>query len=324
MATLDEIRSPVNDFMEEFEVKFRQSMQSEVPLLNIITRYVLKRKGKMIRPLFVFLSAGICGEITESTYCAASFIEMMHTATLIHDDVVDDSDLRRGFSSIKAIWKNKIAVLIGDYFLSRGLLNALDSNEFGLLKLISEAVREMSEGELLQIEKARRLNVNEAIYYEIIRKKTATLIAACCATGAASTGAGEETVARMKEFGTLTGMAFQIKDDLLDYESSAVIGKPVAIDIREKKLTLPLIYMLNNSGVMDRMKYMQIIKRKGKNKKMVNKIIEEVKKSGGLEYAREKMNEYTSGALELLSTMPDTVYKKSMEQLVLFTVERKS
>ena len=324
MATLDEIRKPVNSNMDEFEIKFRQSMQSDVPLLNIITRYVLKRKGKMMRPLFVFLSAGLCGEITESTYRAASFIEMMHTATLIHDDVVDDADLRRGFSSIKAIWKNKIAVLIGDYFLSRGLLNALDSNEFGLLKLISEAVKEMSEGELLQIEKARKLNVDEDVYYEIIHKKTASLIAACCATGAASSGAGEEVVMKMKQFGTLAGMAFQIKDDLLDFESSAIIGKPVAIDIKEKKMTLPLIYMLNHSSIYDRIKFKQIIKRRGKNTRMINAVIHEVKKSGGLEYAREKMNGFKAQALEILATLPESSYKQSMEKLVVFTIERTS
>ena len=324
MVTLNEIRSPVNLYMDEFERKFSNSMQSDVPLLNIITRYILKRKGKMMRPLFVFLAAGICGDITESTYRAASFIEMMHTATLVHDDVVDDSDLRRGFFSIKAIWKNKIAVLVGDYLLSRGLLSALDSKEFELLRLISSAVKEMSEGELLQIEKARKLNVEEDIYYDIINKKTASLIAACCATGAASTGAGDDAVERMKQFGKMTGMAFQIKDDLLDFESSAIIGKPVAIDIKEKKLTLPLIYMLNHSSLFDRTIFKHYIKRHSKNKKMIGHIITEVKNSGGLEYARLKMNDYQSKALEILSTFPESPCRKAMEQLVIFTTERRS
>ena len=324
MITLDEIRKPVANYMDEFELRFSSSLQSDVPLLNIITRYILKRKGKMMRPLFVFLSAGICGGVSDSTYRAASFIEMMHTATLVHDDVVDDSDLRRGFFSIKAIWKNKIAVLVGDYLLSRGLLNALEDKEFELLRLISSAVKEMSEGELLQIEKARKLNVEEDVYYDIINKKTASLIAACCATGAASTGAGNDAVERMKLFGKMTGMAFQIKDDLLDFESSAIIGKPVAIDIKEKKLTLPLIYMLNHSGTFDRIKFKHIIKNYGKNKKMIDSVIKEVKTSGGLEYARSKMDDYKAKAFEVLATFPESEYRKAMEQLVVFTTERKS
>src|SRR3954465_3247892 len=257
---VDEIKEPVAHHMEVFEDKFKSAMRSSVPLLDKITTYIVKRKGKQIRPMFVFLSAQVAGEINESTYRAAALIELLHTATLVHDDVVDDSNERRGFFSVNALWKNKIAVLIGDFLLSKGLLLSLDNNDFHLLKIVSTAVREMSEGELLQIEKARRLDISEEVYFDIITKKTATLIAACCAAGAASVTGDKNIIAAAREFGTLTGIAFQIKDDLFDFGSGEDIGKPTGIDIKEKKMTLPLIYALNRSTWLEKRKIINIIK----------------------------------------------------------------
>src|ERR1019366_3768218 len=256
--TVNEIKAPVAKEMAEFEVKFKSSMKSSVPLLNKITNYIVKRKGKQMRPLFVFLSAKVCGEINEATYRAASLIELLHTATLVHDDVVDDSNERRGFFSINALWKNKIAVLVGDYLLSKGLILSVENNDHNLLKIVSNAVKVMSEGELLQIEKARRLDIKEDIYFEIIRQKTASLIAACCACGAASTGCNEEVISKMHRFGELIGIAFQIKDDLFDYGPDGKIGKPTGIDIKESKMTLPLIYALSKAGYGDRRKIINI------------------------------------------------------------------
>ena len=297
-------------------------MQSSVPLLDRIMHYIVKRKGKQMRPMFVFLSAGLNGGISESTYRAASLIELLHTATLVHDDVVDDSNLRRGFFSINAIWKNKIAVLVGDYLLSRGLLLSVEHEEFELLKIVSTAVRKMSEGELLQIEKARKLDINEEIYYDIIQAKTASLIASCCATGASSVNATKESVTSMHDFGQAVGMAFQIKDDLFDYEQAEKTGKPRGIDIKEHKMTLPLIYALNNSTSKDKKFIINTVKSYSDDKARVEQVINMVMTAGGLKYAKEKMHQYQDQAFAILNTFPSSVYKASLEQLVRFTTER--
>ena len=323
MSRLTDIKEPISEHLDVFEKKFRASMKSSVPLLDIITRYILKRKGKQMRPMFVFLSADIHGQISDSTYVAASLIELLHTATLVHDDVVDDSNERRGFFSINALWKNKVAVLVGDYLLSKGLLLSLDNNEFQLLKIVSEATREMSEGELLQIEKARKLDVDEAVYFEIIRKKTASLIASCCASGAASVKADESTVKKMKSFGEKVGIAFQIKDDLFDYESSNKTGKPNGIDIKEQKMTLPLIYLLNQSGRSEKRKVVNIIKNHNTNPEKVRQVIDLVNQGGGIEYARQKMKEYHDEALGILEEFPESPSRNSLRDLVNYTIERK-
>ena len=320
--TLDEIKHPIRKEMEEFELKFRKAMQSSVPLLDRIMHYIVKRKGKQMRPMFVILSAGLNGSISESTYRAASLIELLHTATLVHDDVVDDSNLRRGFFSINAIWKNKIAVLVGDYLLSRGLLLSVEHEEFELLKIVSLAVRKMSEGELLQIEKARKLDINEEIYYNIIQAKTASLIASCCATGASSVNATTESVTRMHDFGQAVGIAFQIKDDLFDYEQAEKTGKPRGIDIKEHKMTLPLIYALNNSSSKDKRFIINTVKSYSDDKARVEQVINMVMAAGGLKYAKEKMHQYQDQAFTILNTFPPSVYKDSLEQLVRFTTER--
>ncbi|MBS1647088.1 MAG: polyprenyl synthetase family protein [Bacteroidetes bacterium] len=309
--------------MDDFELKFKQSMKSSVPLLEKITTYIVKRKGKQMRPMFVFLSAQMHGAINESTYRAASLIELLHTATLVHDDVVDDSNERRGFFSVNALWKNKIAVLIGDYLLSKGLLLSLDNDDFHLLKIVSNAVREMSEGELLQIEKARKLDISEDVYFEIIRKKTATLIAACCATGAASVNADKSTIEKMSSFGTLTGIAFQIKDDLFDFGSGLEIGKPTGIDIKEKKMTLPLIYALNKASYQDKKQIINLVKNHNENPKKVAEVIDFVFAKKGIEHAEKIMHQYKEEALSVLKTIPENEARKSLEQLVTFTVERK-
>jgi octaprenyl-diphosphate synthase len=322
VISLKEIKSPVADYIETFEGKFRGSMKSSVPLLDTITRYIIKRKGKQMRPMFVFLSAGMCGTVNESTYRAASLIELLHTATLVHDDVVDDSNLRRGFFSVNALWKNKIAVLVGDYLLSKGLLVALEQDEFTLLKIVSNAVREMSEGELLQIEKARKLDIQEDIYFEIIRKKTASLIASCCACGAASVDAGEEVAKTMWAFGEFAGTAFQIKDDLFDYDRHNVTGKPHGTDIRDQKMTLPLIYLLNHSGLMEKRWIINTVKNHHYDAERVAKLIRMVSESGGINYAREKMMMYRKKSLDMLQQFPDNPCRKSLEDLVIFTTER--
>jgi octaprenyl-diphosphate synthase len=323
MLTIDQIKAPIASYIEEFEIHFRDSMKSPVPLLNTITRYIIKRKGKQMRPMFVFLSAKVCGEVNQSTHHAASLIELLHTATLIHDDVVDDSNERRGFFSLNALWKNKIAVLVGDYLLSRGLLLSLEHEEYHLLKIVSNATREMSEGELLQIEKARKLDIEEPIYFEIIRKKTASLIASCCAAGASSVGADAETIEKMRLFGEYVGIAFQIKDDLFDYEKNLATGKPNGIDIKEKKMTLPLIHMLNNMSWVEKRRAMNIVRRHNNEPHKVTELITKVNKSGGIAYATEKMREYQQKAIELLNTMPVSDSRVSLEQLVMFTTERK-
>ncbi|MCX6245121.1 MAG: polyprenyl synthetase family protein [Bacteroidetes bacterium] len=322
MLSLKEIQAPVAEHIGIFEGKFRDSMKSTVPLLDKIMHYIIKRKGKQMRPLFVFLSASLNGEIKEVTYRAAALIELLHTATLVHDDVVDDSNLRRGYFSINALWKNKISVLVGDYLLSRGLLLSLENDDFNLLKIVSNAVREMSEGELLQIEKARRLDIKEEIYFEIIRKKTASLIASCCACGSASTGADAATIEKMRLFGEYTGIAFQIKDDLFDYEAGNATGKPSAIDIRDQKMTLPLIYLLNHSGFQEKRWIVNTVKNHNTDPARVMMLIDKVKASGGIEYARQKMLENRQKAIDLLQSLPQSVYRDSLEQLVIFTTER--
>ena len=319
--SIKDIQVPIADEMKAFEHKFRQFMKSDVMLLDQIMNYIVRRKGKQLRPMFVFLSAGVCGNITESTYRGGALIELLHTATLVHDDVVDDSNYRRGFFSVNALWKNKIAVLVGDYLLSRGLLLSVDHEEFDLLKIVSTAVRELSEGELLQIEKARRLDIDEAVYYQIIKQKTASLIASCCAVGASSVGVGEDIVKRMHAFGEKVGMAFQIKDDLFDYGEDE-IGKPLGIDIKEKKMTLPLIYALNKASWLEKRRIINIIRNESHKPKKVQEVIEFVKQSGGLGYAQQVMQRYVEEARALLSEFAESPYRKSLEQLVQYTIER--
>lgn len=319
--TVADIQAPIAAEMELFEQKFRGQMKSDVMLLDQIMKYIVKRKGKQLRPMFVFLTAGVCGKITEATYRGASLIELLHTATLVHDDVVDDSNYRRGFFSINALWKNKVAVLVGDYLLSRGLLLSIDNGDFELLQIVSRAVRELSEGELLQIEKARRLDITEDVYYEIIRQKTASLIAACCAVGARSVGVAQAVVEQARIFGERVGIAFQIKDDLFDY-GTAEVGKPVGIDIKEKKMTLPLIYALNKAGFLEKRRIINIIKNESENPKKVDEVIAFVKNSGGIQYATEVMNRYVAEAQTLLNSFPDSPYRQSLLQLVQYTIER--
>lgn len=325
MKVISQIKEPIRQEMELFEQKFRDSMSSRVALLNRITYYIVNRKGKQMRPMFVFLVAKMVsgGNVEERTYRGASVIELIHTATLVHDDVVDDSNKRRGFFSINALWKNKIAVLVGDYLLSKGLLLSIDNSDFDLLRIISVAVREMSEGELLQIEKARRLDIVESVYYEIIRQKTATLIAACCAMGACSViPDDEETIEKMRLFGEYIGMAFQIKDDLFDYTEES-IGKPTGIDIKEQKMTLPLIYTLNTCTEKERKWIINSIKNHNKDKKRVREVINLVKEKNGLAYAEGKMREFQQKALEILSKFPDSEYKNALILMVNYVIDRK-
>jgi len=324
LKIVEQIKQPIKQEMERFEEKFKESMISNVPLLNRITHYIVRRKGKQMRPMFVFLVAKMVsnGNFNERTYRGASVIELIHTATLVHDDVVDDSNRRRGFFSLNALWKNKIAVLVGDYLLSKGLLLSIDNDDFDLLKLISIAVREMSEGELLQIEKARKLDITETVYFDIIRQKTATLIAACTGIGAASVGAEKEEIDLMRNFGELIGIAFQIKDDLFDYTDDK-IGKPTGIDIKEQKMTLPLIYALNNCTDKDKKWLINSVKNHNKNKKRVKEIIAFVKKHGGIEYTTSKMKEYQAQALTILNKYPNSPYKESLIQMVNYVIERK-
>lgn len=324
MNTVEQIKRPILSEMELFEEKFKDAMLSKVPLLNRITYYIVRRKGKQMRPMFVFLVAKMVsnGGFDERTYRGASVVELIHTATLVHDDVVDDSNRRRGFFAVNALWKNKIAVLVGDFLLSKGLLLSINNEDFDLLKLISIAVKEMSEGELLQIEKARKLDITEAIYFEIIRQKTATLIAACCGIGAASVGANQETVQQMRKFGEYIGIAFQIKDDLFDY-SDEKIGKPTGIDIKEQKMTLPLIYTLNTCSEKDKNWIINSVKKHNKEKKRVKEVITFVKENGGIEYTISKMNDYKNRALSILENYPTSPYKDSLIQMIDYVVERK-
>ena len=322
MVELNTIKLPVASELKEFENQFKNNVKSDIKLLNIIINYMLKTKGKQLRPLFVFLIAKIHGEISRSTYTAASLIELLHTASLIHDDVVDESYERRGFFSINALWKSKVAVLFGDFLLSKGLLLSVDNNEYELLKIVSNAVREMSEGELMQIHKSRKLNITESEYLEIIRKKTATLIAACCACGAKSVGSEEDTVNKMWEFGELLGIAFQIKDDLLDYENKGLTGKPSGNDIKEKKLTLPLIYSLSKNENSMSNKILRIINKKHKTNQKVNDVIQFVKASGGIQYAEEVMNRYKNDAIKILDNYPESPAIQSIKDLANFVVDR--
>lgn len=310
--------------MELFEAKFLESMSSKVALINRITYYIVNRKGKQMRPMFVFLTAKLInnGEVNDRTYRGASVIELIHTASLVHDDVVDDSNKRRGFFSINALWKNKIAVLVGDFLLARGMLLSVDNDDFDLLKIISVAMREISEGELLQLEKARRLDITEGVYYDIIRQKTATLIAACCALGACSVKPDSPEVETFRKFGELCGMAFQIKDDLFDY-GEAKIGKPIGIDIKERKMTLPLIYVLNNCSKKEKSWLINSIKNHNRDKKRVKEVIAFVKANGGLDYAVQKMLQFKEEALQLLSSYPESDYKNSLNLMVNYVVDRK-
>ncbi|MDO6596193.1 polyprenyl synthetase family protein [Oceanihabitans sp. 2_MG-2023] len=324
MKIVEQIKQPITYEMELFEQKFQLSMSSKVALLNRITHYIVNRKGKQMRPMFVFLVSKMVsnGEVSERTYRGASVIELIHTATLVHDDVVDESNRRRGFFSINALWKNKIAVLVGDYLLSKGLLLSIDNNDFDLLKIISIAVREMSEGELLQIEKARKLDITEDIYYEIIRQKTATLIAACCSLGAASVKPESDHVEIMRKFGELIGMAFQIKDDLFDYGKEQ-IGKPTGIDIKEQKMTLPLIHVLNHASKKDKKWLINSIKNHNKDQKRVKQVIAFVKDNGGLDYAVSKMKAFQQEALQILQKYPENQYRNSLELMVNYVIDRK-
>ncbi len=320
----EQIKTPIADEMKLFEKRFYESMKSKVPLLDRITQFIVRRKGKQMRPMFVFLTAKLAGTITDKTYRAASLIELIHTATLVHDDVVDESYMRRGFFSINALWKNKIAVLVGDYLLSKSVLLATDNQDIDLLSIISRVIREMAEGELLQLEKSRKLDITEEVYFEIIRQKTAVLISACCESGARSTYASDEIAQKLKLFGEYTGISFQIKDDLFDYTNTNLIGKPVGIDIQERKMTLPLIYVLNNTDAEHKKWLINSIKNHNKNKKRVAEIIEFVKNNGGLEYAIKVMNEYKQKALDILLSFPKDENRDSLELMLTYVIERKN
>jgi octaprenyl-diphosphate synthase len=308
--------------LETFELHFKEAMRSQAPLLDRIMRYIVKRKGKQLRPMFVLLSAKLCGPINNSSYRAASFVELLHTATLVHDDVVDDSMERRGFFSTYALWKAKANVLIGDYLFAKGLLLSLENNDHRILQIISDAVRKLSEGELLQLEKARSLNLKEDVYFEIIRNKTASLLASACAAGAWSTSNDETITEKMRAFGEKTGIAFQIKDDLFDYASENV-GKPTGNDIKEKKLTLPLIYTLNNTDKETKRKIIYIVKNQNTNKEKVKWVIDKVQECGGITYATEKMNAYKQEAIDMLRQFPESPVRKGLEDMVLFVTDRK-
>ena len=322
MSSLTEqIKAPIAKEMAEFEPKFRASMQTRVLLLDKIMNYIVRRKGKQMRPMFVFLSAGVCGTISESTFRGASLIELLHTATLVHDDVVDDAHLRRGFFSVNALWKNKIAVLVGDFLLSRGLILSVENREYELLRIVSEAVREMSEGELLQMEKARQLDVSEDIYFEVIRKKTASLISACCAIGAASVQASKEIVEKMHSIGSNIGMAFQIKDDLFDYGDEK-IGKPLGIDIRERKVTLPLIHSLSKVSWLEKRRVMGLVRNAEQKPKNINEVVSFVREQGGIDYATGVMNRFRDLAVEQLGTLPDSPHRHSLKLMIDYTISR--
>ena len=319
---MDFVQKIIGEELSIFESKFSEAVKSNAPLLDRIMKYIIKRKGKQLRPMFVFLSAKICGPINESTYRAAALVELLHTATLVHDDVVDESLERRGFFSINAIWKNKIAVLVGDYLLSKGLLLSTTNNDFEHLHILSEAVKQMSEGELLQIEKSRNLNLDEKIYFEIITNKTASLLSSACAVGAWSSSKNETISNKMKVFGEKVGIAFQIKDDLFDYGTED-IGKPTGNDIKEKKITLPLIYTLNNIDSATKRKIIYIVKNENDNKEKVKWLIEKVVAAGGIQYAQEKMNQYRDEALTILYEFPESPVRKALEDLVRYTTDRK-
>jgi len=322
VSEVSEIKKTIKDEMSMFEQKFKQSLQSKVPLLDRIMHYIIKRKGKQMRPMFVFLSCKLFGEVNDKSYRAASLIELLHTATLVHDDVVDEANLRRGFFSVNALWKNKIAVLVGDFLLSKGLLLSVENEDFDLLKIVSSAVKDMSEGELLQIEKARKLDIEETVYFEIIKKKTAVLISSCCACGASSMNQSEETINKLHLFGEKVGIAFQIKDDLFDYTQSSLIGKPTGIDIREQKMTLPLIYTLNTVDKKTKNYIINIVKNHHKDDKKVAELVNLVKEKGGLDYATNIMKSYQEDSLKILSEFPENEARKSLKLLVEYVINR--
>ena len=323
MTSLDIIQSPIKDELKSFENYFKEAIKSDIPFLQIIIRYVLKMKGKQMRPMFVFLSAKMCGEFNESTHLAASSIELLHTASLIHDDVVDESYERRGSFSINALWKNKIAVLVGDFILSKGMLNTLEHKEYRFLHLISRAVKDMSEGEIQQMRKSRKLDIDNETYYEIIRKKTASLIATSMAMGAASVTKDDEIVEKMFSIGLDVGIAFQIKDDIFDYQSKGILGKPTGNDIKEKKITLPLLYVLNNCESGERSRILRLIKRKNKNQAKVKELVDLVVSRGGLEYAAKMMNEFREKAIARIMEFPESESRTSLIELVDYSTTRK-
>ena len=322
MSEVSEIKKTIKDEMSLFEKKFKQSLQSKVPLLDRIMHYIIKRKGKQMRPMFVFLSCKLFGEVNDKSYRASSLIELLHTATLVHDDVVDEANLRRGFFSVNALWKNKIAVLVGDFLLSKGLLLSVENEDFDLLKIVSSAVKDMSEGELLQIEKARKLDIEESVYFEIIKKKTAVLISSCCACGASSMNQSEETINKLHLFGEKVGIAFQIKDDLFDYTQSSLIGKPTGIDIREQKMTLPLIYTLNTVDKKTKNYIINVVKNHHQDDTKVAELVNLVKEKGGLDYATNIMKSYQEESLKILSEFPENEARKSLKLLVEYVINR--
>ncbi len=323
MSDIKEIRAFIKPEMEKFNPFFKNAVKSKVPLLDIIMNYIIKRKGKQMRPMFVFLTAKLTGEVNQSSYVAAALIELMHTATLIHDDVVDNSNKRRGFFSVNALWRSKIAVLSGDYLLSKGLLLAVHNKEFKLLEIVSETVKEMAEGELLQIEKSRKLDITEESYFDIIYKKTATLIASCTAAGAASAKADEQKVEKLKEFGKYAGIAFQIKDDLFDYQKNNKTGKPAGNDIQEKKITLPLIYALNNADKAQKKHILKLIAKSREKESRLEEIFAFVREKNGIAYAENKMNEYKDKAIEILNEFPDSEAKQHLQTLIQYITTRK-
>jgi len=322
MPGINQIKQPIADDIAVFEEKFKASMHSDAPLLDRITHYIVKRKGKQIRPMFVFFAAKLCGGILESTHRGAALVELLHTATLVHDDVVDNAYERRGFFSINALWKNKIAVLVGDYLLAKGLLLSVNNQEFKLLQIVSEAVKQMSEGELLQIEKVRRMDISEALYFDVIRQKTASLIASCCACGAASAGANEEVIEKMRLFGEKVGIAFQIKDDTFDFGTDDV-GKPLGIDIKEKKVTLPLIYALNRADKAERKRIISLVKNHQDDPVKIQEIIDFVNGKEGVHYAHQKMIQYQEEAFAILHSFEEGDARTGLEQLVRYTTDRK-
>ena len=321
MLKLSDIQRPIEGELTIFEDKFKESMRSSVPLLDRITHYIVKRKGKQMRPMFVFFSAGSCGEINEATHRGAALVELLHTATLVHDDVVDNANVRRGFFSVNALWKNKVAVLVGDFLLAKGMQLSLANDDFGMLKIVSDAVQQIIEGELLQLEKARRMDIDEAVYFEVIRQKTASLIASCCACGAASAGADSATVEQMRSFGEKVGMAFQIKDDLFDFGIDDV-GKPLGNDIKEKKLTLPLIHALKQVSKSEKRRIINLVKNHNEDAAKVAEVIAFVKENGGMEYATAQMLRYQQEAFDILTNLPASEYRLGLEQLVRYTTER--
>ncbi len=323
MTSLKKIQKPISNEIKQFQNIFRASVKSKVPLLDVIMKYILKAKGKQIRPLIVLYSAALFSDINDATYRAATLIELLHTATLVHDDVVDESERRRGLFSVNALWKNKIAVLVGDYLLSRGMLTALQAKDYNTLEIVSDAVKEMSEGELLQIEKARKLDIDEPVYYDIIRKKTASLLASCTAAGASTTTQNTEYIKIMWEIGENAGMAFQIKDDLLDFEKTTITGKPTGIDIKEQKMTLPLIYILGNSSPSKKRKMINIVKKHNTDNVKVSWLINEIKQSGGIDYAKKKMEEFKTKSIKLLRSFPENDARNALEEIIHFTINRK-